>query len=487
MVTLIEGKVSLDKEVSRRQIRFYLLALLALGVLAMAGQFLIQNFLNDAASDAHVVNIAGRQRMLSQRLTKTAILLVYPQIYQPNAEQYNQNFGEIITLWSDSHLDLKKGNLNKEKVIYFKNSPKIDSMFRDLDPVFNVIYQNANLIHKNLNVPIYHSDKQNSEALNHILANETMFLKKMDEIVSQYDSEAQQRVGKLKNTESWLFVFTILVLIIEGLFIFRPLFRYINKVIRQLSDSETELQNTNNQLINTQEALLKTTEEKFKLKRQEDNIRSASLIEGQEEERKRIALELHDGIGQMLTGLKLDGERLRSMPFANEKQKTTIEEHQKLIDETIEATRTISFNLMPSVLSDFGLIAALRLLAEQTEKSTKQDIKFEYKLDDNSLRLGQNTEINLYRIAQEAVNNAVKHAKASEIILFLSQSKQHVSLCIKDNGIGFDEQEGKAVLPSGSGIKNMQTRVRLLEGSFKMITKTKKGTEILVRLSFLNH
>jgi len=484
MTASIEGTISLDRQVSRRQIRFYILALLTLGVLAVVGQLLIQNFLNDSVSDAHVVNIAGRQRMLSQRLAKTAILLTYPQIYQPNAEQYHQNFGEIISLWSDCYTGLKNGRLKKEAVIRVKNSPKIDSMFRDLDPTFTVIFENAHLIHQNITIPERNTNEQNLGALRQILANETMFLKKMDTIVSQYDWEAQQRVSRLKNTESWLFLLTILVLITEGILIFRPLIRYIKKVIRQLSDSELKLQNTNIQLIKTQNDLLKATEEKYKLKRQEDNIRSASLIEGQEEERKRIALELHDGIGQMLTGLKLDGERLKSQPFTNEKQRRAMEDHQKLIDETIEATRTISFNLMPSVLSDFGLMAALRLLAQQTAKTTKLKVKFDYILDDDSLRLAQHTEINLYRIAQEGINNAIKHAKASEVELFLSKEKNVVSLSVKDNGVGFGEKQRRNTPALGSGIKNMQTRMRLLGGSFK-IHSAAKGTEILVKLSLI--
>ena len=185
------------------------------------------------------------------------------------------------------------------------------------------------------------------------------------------------------------------VLVLEGLLIFRPIANYIRVVIKKLTDSEKELRESNEMLVTTQEALVQATEEKYKLQLAEEKVRSASLMEGQELERKRLARELHDGIGQMLTGLRLLGERVRSTPFATEKQEKSFEELQKLIQETIEATRTVSFNLAPSVLSDYGLGPAVRILTEQTSKMSGVTIDFH---DNIQKRLPENIETTLYRV-----------------------------------------------------------------------------------------
>ena len=230
-----------------------------------------------------------------------------------------------------------------------------------------------------------------------------------------------------------------------------------------------------------QKDLVKATEEKYELLRKEDNVRSAALMEGQEEERKRLARELHDGIGQMLTGLKLDSEKLKSLPFINEKQKNSFIEHQKLIDETIEATRTVSFNLMPSVLTDFGLPSAMRLLTERTANAAGIQATFN-DLTENVV-LPNNIENNLYRITQEALNNIVKHAKAKKIEVNLSNDKnRNIILFITDNGKGFDSKKAKKNKITGNGLGNMQTRVRLLDGTFKIESEINKGTSIFVKI-----
>ena len=267
-----------------------------------------------------------------------------------------------------------------------------------------------------------------------------------------------------------------------------PLVRYVKEIIIRISESESELQfknqqlNTSNeQLILTQKDLLKATEEKYVLLRQEDNIRSTSLIEGQEEERKRLARELHDGIGQMLTGLKLDSENLKNLPFINEKQRKLFEEHQKLIDETIEATRTVSFNLMPSVLTDFGLPSALRLLTERTSKSAGFAAKFNDFTE--NFDIPNKIENNLYRITQEALNNIVKHAKAHKIVVELSNiDNKFITLSIVDDGKGFDTKKSKKNKITGNGLGNIQTRVRLLNGSIKINAELNKGTSIFVKI-----
>jgi signal transduction histidine kinase len=469
----------LDNQIFNRLTRLYVMALTAVAILSMIGQILIQVFLNSLLDDSHVVNIAGRQRMLSQKLAKTAILLCRPQIFQADAEYYSNDIKEIITSWEHSHEGLKNKNLMTDGQSYtVRNSETTDSIFRKIDPVFKVILNNAKQIDQSIENPKTNQRENLQVYLNQILVNERVYLKLMNQIVYQYDLESRKRVKTTKNIELFLFVLLFSILILEGLFIFKPIAANIRLVIKQLTDSETNLKQTNDKLIETQQALVRATEEKYKLQLAEEKIRAASLMEGQEKERKRLSLDLHDGIGQMLTGLRLHSEKVKSFNFSSQKQAKSFEELQNLIQETIETTRTVSFNLAPSVLSDFGVIPAIRILAERVAKMSEITIDFqEIKLP----RLPENVEVCLYRITQEAIHNAVKYSKSSLITIQLFDNQKFIELIITDNGNGFDLPSVRKKL-GGSGLKNMQARAELLNGSFKIQSKVGKGTTVKVEI-----
>ena len=469
----------LDNQVFNRLTRLYIMALLAVAILSLLGQLLIQVFLNSLLDDSHVVNIAGRQRMLSQRLSKTAVLLCRPQIFQADAKFYSQDIKEIINLWELSHDALKNNNLRTEGRAYtVRNSEKTDSMFREIDPIFRVILANAKLINATINKPIKNQQEFLQKPLNQILAHERLFLKMMDKIVFQYDLESRERVAMTKKIELYLFILLFSILIVEGAFIFRPIANNIRLVIKKITDSESILRQTNEVLLATQKALVQATEDKYKLQLAEEKVRAASLMEGQESERKRLAQDLHDGIGQMLTGLRLHSEKVKSFSFINAKQEKSFDELQNLIQETIEATRTVSFNLAPSVLSDFGVVPAIRILTEQVAKIS--DLKFDFQVL-NVRRLPEGIEVCLYRITQEAIHNAVKYSKASLIIIQITDNKDVVKLLVADNGEGFEIKSIRKSL-GGSGLKNMQARAELLNGSFKIQSKIGKGTTIKVEI-----
>lgn len=465
----------LDNQVFNRLTRLYVIALLAVAILSLLGQLLIQVFLNSLLDDSHVVNIAGRQRMLSQQISKTAILLCRPQISQVDAKYYSQDIKEIINLWESSHKALKNKNLQTDGRVYIvRNSEKIDSIYREIDPIFRVILANSKLINETINNPVKNQQEFLQILLNQILNNERLFLKTMDKIVFQYDLESRERVGMTKKIELHLFILLFSILVLEGMFIFRPIANNIRLVIKKLTNSESVLRQTNEILLTTQQALVQATEDKYKLQLAEEKVRAASLMEGQESERKRLAQDLHDGIGQMLTGLRLHSEKVKSFSFINVKQEKSFDELQNLIQETIEATRTVSFNLAPSVLSDFGVVPAIRILTEQVAKMS--DFKFNFQAF-NVPRLPEGIEVCLYRITQEAIHNAVKYSKASLMIIQITDNKDVVKLLIADNGEGF-EIKSKIKSIGGSGLKNMQARAELLNGSFDIQSKIGKGTTI---------
>jgi signal transduction histidine kinase len=180
----------------------------------------------------------------------------------------------------------------------------------------------------------------------------------------------------------------------------------------------------------------------------------------------------------MLTGLRLHSEKVKSFDFTNTKQEKSFDELQSLIQETIEATRTVSFNLAPSVLSDFGVVPAIRILTEQISKLTEIKIDFQ---SEKINRLSEGIETSLYRITQEAIHNAVKYSNASLIKIQLSDNESFVKLSISDNGEGFELKAIKKTI-GGSGLKNMQARAELLNGTFKIQSKIGKGTTIRIEI-----
>jgi signal transduction histidine kinase len=473
----------LDNRVAGSLTRFYVVALCVVAMLTVSGLFLIRRTISGLNHDSRIVNVAGRQRMLSQRLTKLAILKTEKKTSEDPAD-----FDVLLELWRQSHEDLTKNKLPVGEGFATWKSAALDTMFRNMGPVFDSLHQDFTRI-KDSSSP--QQDRQ--AAMLRILRNEPVFLAQMDRIVFQFDKESFQRLENLERIEWILDIMTILVLLAEGLLIFRPVVNTTRKVVRMLTESEgalqlsnQKLQEANEHLLEAQNDLLRLQEEKYELQMAEERIRAAALIEGQEEERKRFALELHDGIGQMLTGLKLHAEKLKTMDFSDEKQRKRFGQLVSLIQDTIQTTRQISFNLMPSVLNDFGLAAALKLLCEQTGNSAGIAIPFE-EMTSGEPELGRTMETGLYRIAQEALNNAVKHAQAGHILVRLTQSEKQVMLEVNDDGKGFhlsDLKHDREFAYSHNGMENIRTRAQLMNGEMEIISEINSGTRLIVKVDF---
>lgn len=180
-----------------------------------------------------------------------------------------------------------------------------------------------------------------------------------------------------------------------------------------------------------------------------------SLISGEEKERLRLSKELHDGLGPYLTILRLKVESTSIDPAVKS-------ELQKMIDNTIAEMRRISNNLMPSVLHDFGAGEAIRNLVHQVGNN---HIHINFQYDRNELaKVSEQTSIALYRVAQEAINNAIKHANATMLSISITEFEDRISLFVKDNGTGFDLTK----VTYGNGIRNMRERVHVEKGTFEM-------------------
>jgi len=231
----------------------------------------------------------------------------------------------------------------------------------------------------------------------------------------------------------------------------------------------------------TQETLLQMTRQKLKQEIKEQRIRAEAVIEGQDEERQRIALELHDGLGQMLTAIKLNLASITKGDLTNGQRK--IKEIKKLLNETMAETKRVSHNLMPSVLKDFGLVPTVELLCEQNTNNSETQIIFQS--FGVSGRLDTKIERGLYRIVQEAINNSLKYANASEINVQLLQKKRFIRLMVEDDGVGFDVEKihtSKNLKDYRQGLYNMRERANLLNGKINIDSSPNSGVTIAVEV-----
>jgi len=584
--------------------RLYIIALSLIALSIIISQFFISNHLDSQQSDSTVINIAGRQRMLSQKLTKEVISLT--QTVDANERIALKNkIHKTLTLWQTSHEALQKGS--KTLGLPGKNSETVNQMFETLNISFNTINQNSekiiSAIEANPNLGLYEIKRN----INIVKAKENDFLVMMDKIVNQYNTEADKKTDWLRKLEIFLAVFTFLILLGEFLFIFWPTAKTIRSTLFSLVSAERravkmarnadelsiakeksikELKalnlamdesllfaritpygeiihlgkkfsqlfhystvNTNSdfpQIISTdkkeqifvenilvnyrktgwqgevkartkenqhiwlemtiipfnlagersellviasditakksaQFEIERLTQQSFEERMIQQKVISSKIIENQEKEQNRIAKDVHDGIGQMLTGLKFNLESIDTTDV--EKTTTKVEYLKELTANIIKGVRTATFNLTPPELSDYGIVPAITKLTQELSKLTGKKILFYNKTDFNE-RLESLTEINIYRIVQEAINNAIKYAESNHILVTLSHSKNILSIVVDDDGKGFDPKKIKKEKSGdgGMGMTFMRERISYIKGRLFLNSEEGKGTRITVNI-----
>lgn len=195
------------------------------------------------------------------------------------------------------------------------------------------------------------------------------------------------------------------------------------------------------------------------------------MIDAQEEERQRIAQDLHDDIGQQLTGIKISWANLaREKGFKTEDQPL-----QLALNNLANDIRTLSHTMMPKALEQLGLRSALEDLLDRFSKQTS--IKTEFDFFGLSDRYAEKVEKTLYRITQEALNNIIKHSKATAVNVQLFERSQHLTLMIEDNGNGFSQSSNL-----GKGLFNMRSRAKVLKAEISIDSEEGQGTVIFVKV-----
>ncbi|MGK9124992.1 histidine kinase [Olivibacter sp. SA151] len=581
---------------------YYLLALSIIALSIIIGQFLVQRHLREQESDAHIVNMAGRQRMLSQKISK--LILLINRLNTKERDSLLKELASVNAEWIENNTSLRYGN--EAAAIPISKSKAINRLFLENQPVFDSIYFASNRIYSQLK----NGDKSSYPFLENdmrtVLKHEPIFLRHMDSIVYTYEKLASGKIVKLKRTEYILFGISLLIIILEVLLIFIPTTRKVNETLIKLIKSESDAQQMskeigalyasleesyerisgitlpvapprliaksdkggnlyyvsdyylrsfsheeqryktianlfglageaaddfNDQLIDVvsnlknwhkelvysdksgekrhmdihiipiynqegevdvlqvfaadmtprrlaEQDMYKKDRAEIERKVNEQKFRSILVLEGQEEERKRIAMNIHDGIGQMLTSLKFQTASIDLSKTKETEQKLL--DINKLIKDIIQEVRIVTFNLKPPVLSDYGLVAGLKNLVQEIDKLSNNRLIFE-NITDFQQRLSPKVENNIYRIVQEAVNNAIKYANSPTVLVSLEHNTDELILTIKDTGVGFESKSTDLFHADyGHGFLNMQERATYING--KLLIESKPGLGTIIKL-----
>ncbi|AYB34363.1 ATP-binding protein [Chryseolinea soli] len=588
---------------------WYILALSAIAIISIVGQVLIQQHLHDQLSDSQVVNVAGKQRMLSQKIAKTVLLLKADQT-EKERNTLRVNLQEAAHLWKISQEGLQEGNDSLH--LPGNNSPTVTGLFKEIYDPFTKLYESATRISALLATDPLTSLSALDNDIQIILNQEGRFLSGMDVLVRQYAKEAGQKIDSLRRMEYLLLFVSLFVITLEVLFIFRPTARQVSRTVNKLRASEknsrklltevgalyASLEKSYEQLStihepvenprlyakadhggnvtfvseaftllvgqpavdhahrlsdlfqgmalagdwmdevvdlvsegsawhgelrfqgatrecwvalviqpvlgmqgNVEELMVlgsdmtdrKLAEQRMNRKNRaeiektinQQKFRSVLILEGQEEERKRIAMDIHDGIGQMLTSLKYQIESIDVKEGKTASQKIADADH--LIKDVIKEVRRVTFNLKPTVLGDYGLQAALKVFIHEIAKLT--DIKLVYKTTGEMERLPQKVENNIFRIIQEAINNAIKYSGADTIEVVLQHNEQQLLIVVKDEGKGFDARivEARSMnIESGRGFFNMYERTEYINGKLDIQSAPGQGTTVALTVPVQN-
>ncbi len=232
-----------------------------------------------------------------------------------------------------------------------------------------------------------------------------------------------------------------------------------------------------NRLINVQREEINTQ----RISKLEDDIKinsMQSMLEGQEIERERIAKDLHDSLGGVLSTIKLQFDAVQSKV----KSVSKIEEYRRahrLIDSAVDEVRSISQNLQPSSLENLGLIPAIKDLINRFDGEGYPEIDFQYYSFPHSLN--KMSSLYIYRMVQELLHNTIKHAKATEIMIQLTKDEDELVIHFEDDGIGFDPNKTRK---GGMGMENLRSRANYLKGSITIDSYPGRGSSFLIHIPY---
>jgi signal transduction histidine kinase len=437
----------------------YVFAILLVAILASAGQVLVQVALSRQAHDAQVINLAGRQRNYSQALCKSLIAtLNLPAI---EAEIAWAEARDILPRWQKVHAGLITGDPSLDLPV--NDSPDLALRWQALHPIFVDLSQRI--------TTAIDSQQLARPSVRDLLSAQRRYLQGMESVVEQLDREARQRVRQTRILEGSLFAILCVVLMAEVLFIFRPVVRRIRIEIDGRERAE--------------EAAIE---------------REVAEVSGRLE--RRIGQDLHDGLGQVLTGISFQLKALqRRLSVAEIRAEALSEAHRNAADITSQVaqaighTRTLARMLHPVEADADSLGTAMRDLGDIAEKvfAVQALVLWDDDLpipgaqdEDGNDQLVDSQEtppsMHLYRIAQEAMSNAIRHGGAKHLWITGTVSEGRGELIIADDGSGFVPPSPTSLHGprTGMGLRIMAFRSERIGGRFSLERRPEGGMRVTV-------
>lgn len=207
-------------------------------------------------------------------------------------------------------------------------------------------------------------------------------------------------------------------------------------------------------------------------------VLTKAVIDAEEAERKRIAADLHDGVGQLFSAVKMNLQGLLDrIDIPKQEDVFLAEKTMALVDESCKEVRVISHNMMPNFLLKSGIASDIRNFIEKIDENT---LKIHFESKGFRDQLEHNEEVILYRVVQELVNNVMKHAAANELQIILEKKADRIQIQVTDNGKGFDYSS--ALAKGGLGLKNMLVRVEYLKGNIQFLPNKPSGTAVYISI-----
>ena len=214
------------------------------------------------------------------------------------------------------------------------------------------------------------------------------------------------------------------------------------------------------------------------LEKEKQLMASEAIIKGQEEERARMAKDLHDGLGGMLSGVKFSLTNMKSNAVLDADSVLVFERAMDMLDHSISELRRVAHNMMPEMLVNFGLVDALQSYCSNIQETKMLTVAFQ--AIGITERLPKETEIQVFRIVQELLSNVLRHAKATQVVVQVSKHQGHLLITVEDDGVGFDNS--KASDKSSAGLANIRNRLNYINGRMEIHSIPEEGTTVEINI-----
>lgn len=428
----------------------YIVIFSAMILLLIGSQITVQFGFEKRSAPEGLSRTLIEKSLVCQEVTTASVFMYLRKDDAELVDQYKRRLERLLTQWESINDDLQ--NENSPMPLSYKEGQELNSFIQEITPFYNRIVEEVKLLSQD---PDNHNSRQSVES---ILNNQDSFLQATRQFVFEYQTKANAEANDLNILQACQEGLVLLLLFFEFTFIFIPVFRRMGSLDKKIYHGPD------------------------KGKIEQEKIKLLAILQGEEQERGRISMELHDGVGQWLTAMKIHLKTWEKSGLKkdDESNKALLKKLTDLLEGTNNEIKRISNNLTPKLLNDFGLTEAIRNLTYTIFGET--EIKTDLNISLGEKRYNDQVESFLFRMVQEILNNIGKHAEANRVILDLFEADNHLFLNVKDNGKGFDLKRQESQKRITGGLMNIRSRTQLLNGDFDINTAIGKGCEVLIKI-----